>query len=127
MRECPRNPNLSCASSKDSDCTFCSVPNVQSSMFDFQKFLESGRNNALAKQNDIASVEYINYQVKMGVSLEDCLKNLGYEKKLTTPNCGSHVRVAGAKKEATLSDILTELVKIKEVLVAGKSRRPDNE
>ena len=120
MRKCPSDPYISCTSSKDSDCKFCSVFNKQNDTFDFQDFLGMATENTFDKQDDMASVRYINYSVKNGVSLKDCLKNLGYVKKLTPPNCGRHVKVPDAKKEATLSDILNELVRIKLILTVGK-------
>jgi hypothetical protein len=120
MYKCPRNPRLKCNVGKSSACEDCKITDDR---FDFISFLESGRKSAFDKQDDMASVEYINYQVGMGVALDEVLKNLGYAKKLNPPNCGSHVRVPETRKEATLSDILTELVKIKEILTVGNKRR----
>jgi hypothetical protein len=125
MSLCYKDPRIECNDAGVA-CACCAVTIAQekaNKMFDFQKFLESGRKSAFDKQDDMASVEYINYQVGMGVALDEVLKNLGYAKKLNPPNCGSHVRVPETRKETNLSDILTELVKIKEILTVGNKRR----
>lgn len=100
MYKCPINPRVKCNVGKSSICEDCSI--------------------TTSKWDDTASVKYINYQVGKGVTLDEVLGNLGYVKKLNPPNCSSHVKVPETRKEATLSDVLTELVKIKEILTVRK-------
>lgn len=100
MYKCSRDSRVACNIGQSSACEDCEI--------------------ATSKRDDTASVEYINYQVGKGVALDEVLRNLGYVKKLNPPNCGSHVKVPETRKEATLSDILTELMKIKEIITVRK-------